>query len=99
MILGFLVFRAFRSTSKSWVGEHPYLAALFFVIIFGATDEIHQSFIPGRNASPFDWMADAAGGILAMGVMKIQGRRWKDEKDDSARNGDDAYPPDRGDEG
>ena len=98
MILGFLVFRAFRSASKAWVGEHPYLATLLFVIIFGATDEIHQSFVPGRNASPFDWMADTAGGMLAMGVMKIQGRRWKDEKDSFPHNGDDAYTSD-GDEG
>ncbi|HID56283.1 TPA: VanZ family protein [Candidatus Poribacteria bacterium] len=98
MILGLLAYRAFRSASKAWVGEHPYLTTLLFVIIFGATDEIHQSFVPGRNASPFDWMADIVGGILAMGVMKIQDRRCKYEKGDSPRNGDDAYPSD-GDRG
>lgn len=28
---------------------------------YGVTDEIHQSFVPGRSCSPGDLMADAAG--------------------------------------
>jgi VanZ family protein len=32
------------------------------VLILGAFDEVHQLWIPGRNADVLDWAADAAGG-------------------------------------
>ncbi|WP_191014735.1 VanZ family protein [Treponema zioleckii] len=31
---------------------------------YGIIDEIHQSLVPGRTASIFDWMADSFGGVL-----------------------------------
>ncbi|RKY01797.1 antibiotic resistance protein VanZ, partial [Candidatus Poribacteria bacterium] len=44
--------------------------------VFGATDELHQYFVPGREASPFDWMADVGGGIIAAaGVRIVKGRK------------------------
>lgn len=39
-------------------------AAVTLTIIYGASDEYHQSFVPGRNASMDDVMADAIGAIL-----------------------------------
>jgi len=38
------------------------LAALIFVAIVGAVDEVHQHWIPGRSTDVIDWLADAAGG-------------------------------------
>jgi len=35
-----------------------------FCSLFGVTDEWHQSFVPGRDASVFDWMADTLGAFL-----------------------------------
>ncbi len=35
---------------------------------FGALDEVHQAFVPGRSADPQDWLADACGACLGMGV-------------------------------
>ncbi len=32
--------------------------------LYGASDEIHQSFVPGRNADVLDWVADTLGGAL-----------------------------------
>ncbi len=37
-----------------------WLAALA-ATAYGATDEWHQSFVVGRVADPWDWVADAAG--------------------------------------
>ena len=37
-------------------------------IAFGVSDEVHQSFVPGRTASFKDVMADAAGAGLAVAV-------------------------------
>jgi VanZ family protein len=32
---------------------------------FGASDEWHQSFVPGRSAEVADWVADTAGAACA----------------------------------
>lgn len=36
--------------------------------LYGASDEVHQSFVPGRSPDPLDWVADTLGviaGVLA----------------------------------
>ena len=33
------------------------------VALYGLTDEYHQSFVPGREASMYDALADALGGL------------------------------------
>jgi VanZ family protein len=35
------------------------------VALYGAFDEIHQLFVPGREASPGDLVADVVGGLVA----------------------------------
>lgn len=42
------------------------LAGLFFCSAYGAFDEWHQSFVPGRDADAADWMADTAGAALGI---------------------------------
>jgi VanZ family protein len=42
-------------------------AAAALAALYGATDEWHQSFVPGRSSDINDWYADAAG-ALAGGV-------------------------------
>jgi VanZ family protein len=39
---------------------------LVMVPAVGALDEWHQMYVPGRDASFFDWMADAAGTMMAV---------------------------------
>jgi VanZ family protein len=36
--------------------------------VYAASDEWHQSFVPGRSADPADWLADAAGALAGAGV-------------------------------
>lgn len=40
--------------------------ALLAASLFGATDEWHQSFVPGRFPSVADWIADTLGAALAV---------------------------------
>ena len=40
--------------------------ALIIVSIFGASDEWHQSFVPGRSPEMADWVADTAGAATAI---------------------------------
>lgn len=39
-----------------------HLLVFGMVAVFGATDEWHQSFVPGRSCEFGDWVADAFGG-------------------------------------
>ena len=54
--------------------------SLLAVSAFGATDEWHQSFVPGRSSEVADWIADTAGAALAVilytGWMRY--RQWLD---------------------
>lgn len=41
-------------------------AVPLFIALFAASDEWHQSFVPGRSCDPKDWMADMTGTTLAV---------------------------------
>jgi VanZ family protein len=54
-------------------GWRAALVALVVTSAFGASDEWHQSFVPGRMADFGDWVADTLGALLAVGLYA----RWK----------------------
>ena len=65
-----------------WAGVTPATAlqAALMTIAYGATDEWHQSFVPGRDADVRDLVADAVGAALAVavvGAMARWGRRGR----------------------
>lgn len=57
-LLATLVLRPFRQRHAAW--------AAVIVSAFGATDEFHQSFTPGRSMDYHDWIADTTGAIVAV---------------------------------
>ena len=68
-VLGFLWSRALKSKQ-----EMPKATLIAFVITFlyAVSDEIHQYFVPNRDASVYDVIADGLGGWLGIWVY----RRW-----------------------
>jgi VanZ family protein len=50
------------------------LVAFFLSSGYAATDELHQTFVEGRNGSPVDWLIDTAGAAL-MALLLRQGLR------------------------
>jgi VanZ family protein len=53
-----------------------FLLAALLTAAYGASDEIHQGFVPGRDADVGDWLADAVGGALgAAAVVRARRRR------------------------
>ena len=70
-------------TDIAWRRTHPALPLvrrllLIFigVALFGASDEFHQYFVPGRSCDFFDWLADAIGGGLGLILVAGPGL-WK----------------------
>ena len=72
-VLGALLARALRreagadtpaaSGSVHW---RRVMLAIAAVAAFGAADEWHQQWVPGRSTDVLDWCADTAGGTLAL---------------------------------
>jgi VanZ family protein len=69
-VLGWLLARG------AWMtGLSPWWAVAIGVL-YGATDEFHQSFVPGRTPEFLDWVADAAGVMAAVYLH----HRWRSRR-------------------
>jgi VanZ family protein len=55
-----------------------YLLALAAGALYAATDEVHQYFVPMRQADVLDWIVDVAGVLAgALAVLALEHRRAK----------------------
>ena len=63
-IMGILAWRAFTT----WLPK-PVFLTIVFCSLYGLSDEWHQSYIVGRYADVFDWVADTVGGIFSVLLM------------------------------
>ena len=61
-ILGALLVPGFRGAGCS--PRCSLLLAVALASLYGATDEFHQSFVPGRSTDVLDWVADTLGAAL-----------------------------------
>ena len=66
-ILSLLCYRAFRWSAGPAVARQAVVLAIVTASFYGITDEVHQSFVPLRESSWKDWLADTIGAIV--GVM------------------------------
>jgi len=58
------------------LGNHSFVVnslVLIGLVLFAISDEIHQSFIPGRTASFMDIGLDLIGILCGLAVLKISG--------------------------
>jgi VanZ family protein len=67
--LGALVTRALAGGFGRPVSARLAFAAFLVTAGYGATDEFHQGFVPGRFADRGDLYADAGGGAAAAGAL------------------------------
>lgn len=70
-ILGVLLFRAFRGGSRDNRVWHWAMCSVLVGILYAASDELHQSFVATRMASPIDVVIDTAGAVLAQLVCVL----------------------------
>lgn len=66
VLLGVLVVRALAGGLPARLGAREVLLALAITVAYGATDEAHQRFVPGRTADLADLAADARGSAIAV---------------------------------
>ena len=64
-ILGLTLVRALAGGRLSGVTFRAVLLAAVLTSLYGISDEFHQSFVPGRDSSVFDWYADTTGAVAA----------------------------------
>lgn len=63
---GLCFFFALRLMFPKMPLARAMLLTIAFCSIIGATDEFHQSFVPGRSGNDLgDWLADTFGGFIA----------------------------------
>ena len=63
-VLGLLCYAAFRRAAGARIARRAVLVTIVAVSFYGMTDEVHQAFVPFRESSWLDWLADTAGGVI-----------------------------------
>lgn len=75
-VLAFLLYAAGRpyvtTTRRAWL---LVAASIAVAALYGVSDEFHQSFVPGRDPDPLDWLADLAGAVFGALVALVVVRR------------------------
>ena len=66
-VLGFLLGKG--------LGKSRWWAAFLAAAAWGAVDEWHQSWVPLRDASVWDWAADALGALIGTVTAVLAGRK------------------------
>ena len=64
--------------SPAFWKRRPFLALLLTMLAgsaYGAIDEFHQYFVPGRDCNVWDWLADTIGAFLGALAMMLFMRR------------------------
>lgn len=68
-VLFLLIYRAV-SQGKSDFNKREIVLVVFLVTFYGASDEFHQGFIPGREPRLRDVLIDFLGGLSGVGIWK-----------------------------
>jgi VanZ family protein len=77
-VLAVLSYRALRRTAAAYAAPYAVVLAIAVASLYGATDEVHQAFVPLRTPSWSDWIADTAGAVIgAVGARSFLERGGK----------------------
>lgn len=84
LVLAALAYRALtHQDGFPSLSRHALSITAAFTLFYGVSDEVHQLFVAGRNASVYDVAADVGGGLVFVLIIKIS-RAFKHGKDVSS---------------
>lgn len=69
--LGVTLIMAIIANIKNFTYKKLFLIIFLIGAVYGASDEFHQYFVPGRDCSIWDWVADCLGILLSFSFIKI----------------------------
>ena len=75
-LLAIAYFRALNNGKNTTRSQ--FLIAACLAGLYAISDEFHQSYVPGRNASPWDICIDVIGGIVGLALWCLVRARFKD---------------------
>ena len=81
LVLSILLYLALSFQDKfPALKTYSFIFTILIASFYGALDEIHQAFIPGRLAEWFDWLADIAGSIMGTTIIHFIRKRYNPVK-------------------
>ena len=72
LLYGILAWLAMRARVN---GRPAVWIILLFCVVYGASDEFHQMFVPGRTSSIWDLLADTLGAALSAALFLALAKR------------------------
>lgn len=78
--LGVLVFRWLRREKPALKPFTVAVLASVFSMLYGLSDEIHQSFVARRSCEALDLLADSAGGAVGAFVCRAVEKGWRGKR-------------------
>lgn len=83
-VFGVLCYRALRGAAGAWAAARALPLAVLAALSYGLTDEVHQAFVPRREADAWDLVADGTGALLLTWAWHLirekgSGQRAKEE--------------------
>lgn len=74
-VLGALCYRAVHGSGHGGRRRQAIPVAILLASLYGASDEVHQAFVPFRDSNWLDWVADTIGSAIgAFGSSRFS--RW-----------------------
>jgi VanZ family protein len=71
-----LLNRALVNQSRApWLSDYHLIISLLVVIVYGISDEIHQTVVPGRTPDFYDALADSLGALACTFYLLLRMNR------------------------
>jgi len=69
-VLALLALRMFLIEKQEYINKNAFVMSFIFTVLYGASDELHQKFVPTRHMSVWDLAADALGALTVLLLLR-----------------------------